>query len=114
MILKVADFKEPNDIFDLICSGEKSIDTRPYSTKFDGLRAGDEIIFKHVKTGEAITKQVKRVSRYKSLDELIKNKDISKIISGAKTKEDLLRVYKKFRGFVEKMEERGIVAIELI
>ncbi|MCL5093798.1 MAG: hypothetical protein M1355_01565 [Patescibacteria group bacterium] len=113
LILKVADHKEKEDIFNLLRDGLKTIDTRPYSTKFNGLKVGDEIIFKHIKSGGEIVKSVKRIAIFKTIDEMAKKENIEKIIPSAKTKEDLLKVYRGFRGFIEGVEKSGIIAIEL-
>ncbi len=119
-LLRFSSYKEKDDIFRLIESGEKTIETRPYNPlkkcNYSKVKPGDTLIFQSLDSGKKIEKTATFMHVYKSVEEMVKNEPVDKIFPGIKTQENLLRVYdevkKKWgRSYARKLEKYGIVAI---
>ena len=50
-ILRFASYKKPNDIFEAVKSGEKTLETRPISTS-KNFKKGDELVLVSLDTKE--------------------------------------------------------------
>lgn len=118
--LKFASYKSPNDIFNAVKSGEKTIETRPGNANgkknYADIKPGDQLIMRSNDTGEELTKVATFVHTYKSVTEMSENEPVAKILPGAKTSEELINVFDKLkkkwgRRYAEKLEKFGIVAI---
>lgn len=116
VVLKFASWKKPNDIFDAIKSGEKTVETRPASLKYCAVKKGDLIELLSLDTKEKIKRTVKFIHKYKSVAEMAEKEEVNKIIPGVETKEQLIKTFdilkKKWgKQYADKIETFGMVAI---
>ena len=62
-ILKVASYKNTDDILELIASGTKKIETRPFTPKdtknYGNIKEGDELVFISTETNREVKKIAK-------------------------------------------------------
>ena len=95
--LKFASFEKPNDIFDLVKSGEKTIETRPVSpgsSKNPAIyQKGDILVLKSVDTGEIIEKVIDFVHIYPSIEAMASSESPSKILPGITSKQGIIDVF---------------------
>ena len=111
--LRFASFKTPDDIFDCVVSGQKTIETRPNTKNF---KIGDKLLMTSMVSKRKIEKEIVFVHKYKSPEEMLKVEDFNKIFPNIGSKENLLNFYeeakikwgKKYKNDLEKF---GIVAI---
>ncbi len=119
--LRFASYKTPDDIFDLIVSGKKTIETRsrnPDGGKRDysNVEVGDKLLFCSVASGREIEKEVIFVRLYYSATEMVKKEDVEKILPGVGSKKNYLKVIEEVKNkwgekYKYKLENYGIVAI---
>ena len=119
--LRFASLKTPDDIFNLIVDGSKSIETRPRNPEdgkrdYPNVQVGDKLLFCSVASGREILKEVTFVHPYKSVGEMLENEDYEKIFPGISSKENLSDFYevakKKWgKKYKYELEHYGIVAI---
>ena len=121
-VLKFASWKTKNDIFEMIKSGAKTIEDRPLNLEkkrnYSKIKPGDTLVLYSLDTGEKIEKKAQFVRVYKSVKEMAENEPIGKIISGAKTPEELVSIFEELKkkwgeNYARKLEKYGIVAIGL-
>ena len=99
--------------FEMIKSGEKTIELRLFDEKRQKIKVGDEIIFTDVATGETVTKIVADLHIFGSFDELYKSLPLLKCgytseDVGDAHPSDMDRYYS-----VEEQKKYGVVGIEL-
>jgi len=118
--LKFASYKEKNDIFKLVISGAKTIETRPFDPRkkrnYSQVKPGDILQFYSLDSKEKIDKVATFTHVYRSVREMTENEPIEKIFPGIKTAEALMNVYdevkKKWgKDYAYVLEKYGIVAI---
>jgi len=119
-VLKFASWKKKNDIFEMVKSGKKTIEDRPYNPEkkrnYGKIKPGDILILKSLDSGEIIEKKVKYVHIYPSVLEMAKNEPVGKIIPGVRTAQELVGIFEQLkkkwgRNYGRKLEKYGIVAI---
>lgn len=118
MILKFGSWKKENDIFEAVKNGIKTIETRPATEKYLGIGVGDRLTLVSLETSETCERKVSYVHKYKTVEEMGENEEVSKIVPGVKTKEELVEVFEEFKKkwgkeYAEKLEKFGIVAVGL-
>ncbi len=105
-------FREVNrDIFEAIRRGQKTIETRAATVRYQKIKRGDRVIL--VCGKDLFEKQVADVQIFKSIDALLKKYKVWQINSSIKTEEELKKLYYSFPGYKEKIQKYGLVAIEL-
>ena len=119
--LKFASKNKPDDIFNMILSGKKIIETRSRNPSdgendYTNIKPGDILHFKSVDTGKEIEKEVVFNHVYDSVEEMVANEDIEKILPGVGSKENMIRVYDEVKEkwgkkYKYELEHYGIVAI---
>ncbi|MEK7497512.1 MAG: hypothetical protein AAB656_01190 [Patescibacteria group bacterium] len=118
--LKFSSYKKPNDIFDFLRSGKKTIETRPYNpnkqNNYSKVALGDLIIFESTDTGEKIEKVVTFVHLYDSIEKMVLNEPVNEILPGVGSPEKLIKVYDELKDrwgkdYRDELEKYGIVAI---
>jgi ASC-1-like (ASCH) protein len=119
--LRFASLKSPDDIFNLIIDGTKTIETRsrnPDNGKRDysNVSVGDKLLFCSVASGREIKKEVTFVHPYKSVEEMLDNENFEKILPGVGSKENYLNVIadakKKWgKKYAYELENYGIIAM---
>jgi ASC-1-like (ASCH) protein len=119
-LLRVSSYQKRDDIFNLVGSGEKTIETRPNNPlkkrNYSKVKAGDILIFYSLASGKKIEKTATFTHVYESVEEMVKNEPVNKIFPGIKTPENLLGVYEEVKkkwgkNYAHKLEKYGIVAI---
>jgi ASC-1-like (ASCH) protein len=108
-ILKIA--KDGKYIFDAIFSGEKKVETRAFSVKYNKIKVGDVLVFSCGK--ERFDKVVKKVENFKSIKALVKKYSPIKINPKCKTEKELEDMYYTFPDYKEKIKEFGLIAFTL-
>lgn len=119
--LKFASLNKSDDIFDLILSGKKTVETRSRNPNdgdkdYTNVKPGDILHFKSIDTGKEIDKTVVSNHVYDSVEEMIKNEDVEKIMPGIGSKENYLKRVEKLKNkwgekYKYELEHYGIVAI---
>lgn len=117
-ILKFASWKNPNDIFQAVKAGDKTIETRPATEKYRAIKKGDKLSLLSLESGEEITKIVDWIRHYQTIEEMAKKEEVGKIVPGVKTAEELVEVFKEFKRkwgkeYASKLKQYGVVAIGL-
>lgn len=106
-------FRETNrDIFEAILDGTKKVETRAASPKYQNFKIGDKITL--VCGSDKVEKEIKSVNYFKSIDEMLKNYEVSDINPYCKTENELREVYLSFPNYEEKLKEYGLVALEFV
>lgn len=72
-VLRFASYKEPDDIFNTIIGGAKTIETRPNTKDF---KVGDKLILVSIVSKRKIEKEITFVHKYKSPKEMLDQKKI--------------------------------------
>ena len=99
--------------FEMIKSGEKTIELRLYDEKRQQVKVGDNIIFTNTYTGETLNTTVVKLHRFDSFKELYKSLPLLKCgytienVDNAKSS-DMEKYYS-----VEEQNKYGVVGIEL-
>ena len=100
-----------NAPFQMIKSGEKTIELRLFDEKRASIRKGDSLVFKNVMTSESIICEVVELHRYASFEELYAHHSKTEI--GYREKEeaspqDMLSYYT-----IEDIQKYGVLGIEI-
>ena len=111
--LSFASYKSPDDIFNLIVNGSKTIETRPATKDF---KVGDKLNLVSIVSKRKIEKEIYFVHKYKSPEEMLSHEDYNKILPNIGNKENLLGVYKEVRTkwgkkYDDDLNKFGILAI---
>ena len=83
-----------NPVFDYLKSGAKTIEGRPYSTKYHQVAAGDRIVFVNGSSQHKAT--VKSVKKYKTLSAYLQGEGLKRTLPGVTTVKEGTRVYDKW------------------
>ena len=98
------------DIFEMLRSGKKRIETRAATAKYKKIEVGQDVEFSC--DGQRFAKMVSKITHFDSIETLLKNYTPSDINPKLKTKEEIVGMYHTFPGYKEKIEKDGIIAIE--
>jgi len=99
------------NIFLAIKSGAKKLETRAASEKYQDIQKGDSIIF--VCGGSRFSKEVKKVSKFKSIPSILKKYKPGDINPGHTTAKQTTDLYHSFPSYKEKIKKFGLIALEL-
>ncbi len=120
--LKFSSLNKSDDIFDMILSGKKTIETRSRNPNdpendYTNIKVGDILHIKSNDTGREIEKTVVSNHVYDSVEEMVNQEDIEKVLPGIGSKENYLKkielVKEKFgEKYKYELEHYGMVAIE--
>jgi ASC-1-like (ASCH) protein len=97
--------------FEIIKTGQKTIETRAGTNKFQMIRTGD--ILKFVCGKESLERKVTKVSHFKTIEEMLRILGLAKIMPFAKSVDEAKKVYYSFPQYKEKIEKYGLVAFEM-
>jgi ASC-1-like (ASCH) protein len=105
-------------IFELIKVGKKTVETRALNPEepdryFGNVQIGDNIELYAVDTGEALVREVVRVTIYNSFEEYLEREDLGKIFGSEVSKETATEKHLSFPGYEEKLRKNGIIAFEI-
>ncbi|MBQ7363297.1 MAG: ASCH domain-containing protein [Clostridia bacterium] len=99
--------------FEMIKSGEKTIELRLYDEKRQQIKPGDKIVFTNTTTGETLNRTVVRLHCFSNFEELYKSLPLLKI---GYTNEDVDKAHpsdmERYYS-VEEQSKYGVVGIEL-
>ncbi len=99
------------ETFNLIKKGKKRIETRAATVRYTPIKKGDEFVL--VCGKEKFTKEVRKVSHFKSIDALLKKYTYEQIHPGIGGVKELKEMYASFPGYIKKIRKSGILAFEL-
>lgn len=99
------------DKFDQIVNGIKTIETRAATVKYQDLSPGDTIRFSCDK--QRIGKTISFVRYYSSIEEMLEDLPLDKILPDVTDLDGALKVYYGFPGYEQKIKQSGIVALGL-
>lgn len=111
--LRFASYKKPDDIFDLVVNGKKTIETRPNKKDF---KLGDRLVMISVASKRKVEKEIIFVHKYKSIEKMVEKENEEKIFPGIGSKVNLLKVYEEAKvkwgkEYKNELEKFGIVAL---
>jgi len=98
-------------IFDFIKNGKKTVETRANTARYAHIKPGD--ILKFMCGKYFFEKSVKAVRKFKTIKELTESYLVQSINPLVNSKEELAKMYKSFPGYEEKIQQFGIIAMEL-
>lgn len=99
------------DIFDAIRAGAKKVETRARDEKFRDITRGDAVML--MCEDDTFTKTVQSVEVFATIEALLKKYSPQDINPACATEEDIRAMYYSFPGYKEKIEEHGLIALEL-
>lgn len=97
--------------FDLIRDNKKKIETRAGNSEYLKIIAGDVIEFSC--GDEVFMKQVKKVTHFRSLDDMLKVYKFYEINLEYSSNEEAKSKYLSFPGYESRLKEFGIIVFEL-
>ncbi len=117
-VLKFASYKSPNDIFDAVRNGTKTLETRPNTPKYSKIKIHDILVCVSLDNGETIEKEVLGVRVYKSIMEMSSSEDSNRIFPSAKSPEKLVNIFESFKrrwgkSYADKLEKYGVVVFQI-
>lgn len=98
------------DNFNEIKNELKTVETRAATVRYKDIKKGDIIII--VCGKQRITKQVKRVRHFKTIENMLKTLPLKKIMPSVKSVADARKIYYSYPNYKEKIKEFGLVALE--
>lgn len=120
-VLKFASYKTTDDILNLVESGRKTLETRPYNPKsannYALVAPGDTLVMTSTQTGKTIEKTAVRTRVYKTITQMANVEAVDKILPGVSTPEQLIAVFDELKkkwgtAYARKIDQYGIVVIE--
>lgn len=97
--------------FKAIKTGQKTVETRAASKKYQNIKAGDILV---LTCGEKkLLKTVKRAQVFKSIPALFKKYKVSAIMPWIKTVKQATEAYYSYPDYKEKIKKFGLIALEL-
>lgn len=102
---------ENRDIFEAIRTGAKKVETRAATEKFRGIKRGDVVVL--VCGKDRIEKRVRKAEIFKTIGALLKKYAVQDINPACATEKELREMYHSFPDYKEKIEEHGLIALEL-
>lgn len=119
--LKFSSYKKTDDIFNFIINGTKTIETRTRNPNdgendYSNVKVGDILKIKSMDTGKEVQKIVTYNHVYDTVEELVKNEDVTKILPSIKDNDEYLKVIEEVKDkwgekYKFELEHYGIVAI---
>ena len=103
--------EQDKDMFEAIRNGRKIIETRAASPKYQGIRAGDQLIL--VCGKEKFEKNVGRVDHFKTIEDLFNKIELSKVMPNVSSVADATKAYYAYPGYKEKINQYGLLAFYL-
>lgn len=106
------DFLEVNrDTFDLVCSGDKLIETRAATEAYADIAVGDTIVF--ACGNDTCAKEVIKVEKFSSIDDIFKKYKPHEINPTWKSEQDGRDAWASFPNYTEKIAKYGLIALTL-
>lgn len=119
--LKFASYKEKDDIFNMILSGKKTIETRSRNPNdgendYSNIKEGDTLEIISLDSGKKIEKVVTFSHVYNSVEELVQHEDVTKILPNISNNDEYLKIIEEVKNkwgekYKFELENYGMVAI---
>jgi ASC-1-like (ASCH) protein len=97
--------------FEEVCSGVKEIETRAASPKYQSVKVGDEVRF--VCGSASFTKKVAKVYRWPSVEAMLKEVPLKRVMPDLKTTEQVRARYASYPDYDSKLKQYGLIGFEL-
>ena len=97
--------------FEVIRSGEKTIETRAATNKFRKIKQGDMLKFTCGK--DYLTKKIVKTHLFKDIDSLLGTLRLKKIMPWVSSPDKAKEIWQSFPNYEEKIKNYGIIAFEL-
>jgi ASC-1-like (ASCH) protein len=101
-------FRAGDKSFDAIVDGRKTIESRAATPRYRKVAVGDELVIRCGKY--TITKVVKRVEIYPSIDELLAGVGLNNVMPLVKSGEQAKQEWYSYPGYRDKIAQHGLVA----
>jgi len=99
------------DIFNAIKIGQKKVETRAGSTKYQSIIKGDRILFICGKS--KFRKNVYALKKFRSIKAMLKQYKPKDVDPRCNTAVELEKVYHSFPGYKQKLRKYGLIVMEL-
>jgi ASC-1-like (ASCH) protein len=99
------------EIFNLIKTGEKKVETRAGGPKYQDIYKGDVVVFEC--GDDKFERTVAEVHKFNGVKSMLKRYKISDVHPLLKTEKELMDLYDSFPGYAERLKEYGIIAFKL-
>lgn len=97
--------------FDEVKIGNKSIETRAGTIKYQPIEVGDTLIF--VCGQEQCMKKISKKFHWASIDAMVKEINFKKIMPSVESVEKMKKVYASYPDYEKKIKEYGLLGFEL-
>ena len=99
------------EIYELIKSGKKKVETRAGGPKYQNIQKGDVIVLKCGKS--KFERTVAEVRKFKSVNGMLRRYKPSDIHPDIQSAEELINLYHSFPGYDQRLKKHGIMVFEL-
>lgn len=97
--------------FERVRSGEKAIETRAASVKYQPIKVGDTLTF--VCGDDSFVKAVTKIHHWPSIDAMFDEIPLHRVMPDMGTIEDAKKKYASYPGYEEKIREFGLLGFEM-
>lgn len=108
-VLKIR--KTDSKFLDLLKSGQKTIETRAATKKLQKIKVGD--LLKFVCGKKSIEKKVLEIQHFKTINVLLNNLDLRKIMPHVSSPEQAKQIWFSFPNYKKKIQKYGLLAFKL-
>lgn len=102
--------KSDHDLFDTVVNGKKTVETRACEPKYAKIKIGDNITLACGK--DRFTARVMKITRFKSLNSLLRTYRFDMINPLVKSRSKLLKMYGGFPNYDKLIKKYGLVTFE--
>ncbi len=99
--------------FDLIKSGQKTVEGRIATEKFHHIQIGDSLVFINNQTEEQLTCQITGFSHYRTFQEMLVSEGLSNCLPGITSLQQGIEIYESLPGYKEKVVQYGAIAMNI-
>jgi len=97
-------------IFNLIKSGRKKVETRAAGPKYEHIKEGDILVFRCGK--DRFEKRILKRRKFRTIGAMLKKYKVSDIHPFLKNRDELNASYRSFPGYDERIKKYGLLAFE--
>jgi ASC-1-like (ASCH) protein len=97
--------------FDEVRSGDKSIETRAGTIKYQSIEVGDTLTF--VCDGDRFIKKITRKFYWVNIDAMVNEIDFKRVMPSVDSVDEMKKVYASYPNYEEKIQENGLLGFEL-
>lgn len=97
--------------FERIRTGEKAIETRAATIKYQSMAVGDTLTF--VCGGDQFIKTITNVYRWPDIDAMLAEVPLKSVMPEIETPEQMKKAYASYPRYEEKIREFGLIGVEM-